>query len=379
MDDTRDAYLDEVLIGGREHVAIRIVDYDEQWPRRFEVSAERVRRVLGGKALSVEHIGSTSVPGLAAKPIVDMLLTVADVTDEAAYVPMLESIGFVLRVREPGHRMLRTVGRDTHLHVYKPDRAEVRDYLDLRDWLRDAEDPALYAAEKRRLAEQQWRDMNDYADAKTDIIRTRARSGAPGPEDTATRLVSGPSDSGIDYRGHRVPRPKFSPKIRQGGYARAVATATSTAATASPQDMPRASLEGQDLASPAGIAACDLREGRQPRTTWTPLASTPHVTREASTASRDTFIGNACSRPRRPLFDHRGLTAASHVAAPQRRSHRATNTRDWRPSSGPDDAGSSPYSLLVLAPFVTAAGGSGEERPRQTGLVARVRAQRCSS
>ena len=179
MDDTRDAYLDEVLIGGREHVAIRVVDYDQQWPRRFEDTAERVRGALGGKALSVEHIGSTSVPGLAAKPIVDMLLTVADVTDEAAYVPMLESIGFVLRVREPGHRMLRTVGRDTHLHVYEPDRAEVRDYLDLRDWLRaDAEDRALYAAEKRRLAEQQWRDMNDYADAKTDIIRdilTRAR------------------------------------------------------------------------------------------------------------------------------------------------------------------------------------------------------------
>lgn len=179
MDDTRDAYLNEVLIGGREHVAITIVDYDQQWPQRFEDNAERVRQVLGGKALSVEHIGLTSVPGLAAKPIVDMLLTVADVADEAAYVPALESIGFVLRVREPGHRMLRTVGRETHLHVYQPDRAEVRDYLDLRDWLRiDATDRGLYAAEKRRLAEQQWRDMNDYADAKTDIIRdilTRAR------------------------------------------------------------------------------------------------------------------------------------------------------------------------------------------------------------
>jgi GrpB-like predicted nucleotidyltransferase (UPF0157 family) len=172
VDDTRDVYLNEVLIGGREHVAITIVDYDQQWPERFEDTAERVREVLGDKALSVEHIGSTSVPGLAAKPIVDMLLTVADVADEAAYVPALESIGFVLRVREPGHRMLRTAGRDTHLHVYQPDRAEVRDYLDLRDWLRvDAEDRALYAAEKRRLAEQPWRDMNDYADAKTDIIR----------------------------------------------------------------------------------------------------------------------------------------------------------------------------------------------------------------
>jgi GrpB-like predicted nucleotidyltransferase (UPF0157 family) len=179
VDDNHDSYLDEVLIGGREHVAITVVDYDPRWPRHFEDTAERVRGVLGGRALSVEHIGSTSVPGLAAKPIVDMLLTVADVGDEAAYVPTLESIGFVLRVREPAHRMLRTVGRDTHLHVYEPDRAEVRDYLDLRDWLRvDADDRALYAAEKRRLAEEQWRDMNEYADAKTDIIRdilTRAR------------------------------------------------------------------------------------------------------------------------------------------------------------------------------------------------------------
>jgi GrpB-like predicted nucleotidyltransferase (UPF0157 family) len=179
-EDARDAYLDEVLIGGREHVAITIVDHDQQWPRRFEDTAGRVRGVLGGHALGVEHIGSTSVPGLAAKPIVDMLLTVADVADEAAYVPPLESIGFVLRTREPAHRMLRTAARDTHLHVYEADRAEVRDYLDLRDWLRVApEDRALYAAEKRRLAGQQWRDMNDYADAKTDVIRdilTRARA-----------------------------------------------------------------------------------------------------------------------------------------------------------------------------------------------------------
>ena len=98
-------------------MAIAVVDYDQRWPRRFEDTAERVRGVLGDKALSVEHI----------KPIVDMLLTVADVADEAAYVPTLESIGFVLRVREPGHRMLRTVGRETHLHAYEPDRAEVRD------------------------------------------------------------------------------------------------------------------------------------------------------------------------------------------------------------------------------------------------------------
>ena len=68
--------------------------------------------------------------------------------------------------------MLRTAARDVNLHVYEPDRSEVRDYLDLRDWLRvDVEDRDLYAAEKRRLAQRQWRDMNDYADAKTGVIR----------------------------------------------------------------------------------------------------------------------------------------------------------------------------------------------------------------
>jgi len=180
VDDDRDAYLDRVLIGGREPVAITVVDYDEQWFRRFQDTAGRVRRVLDDEALSLEHIGSTSVPGLVAKPIIDMLLTVVEVSDEAAYVPALESVGFVLRVREPGHRMLRTAARDVHLHVYEPDRPEVRDYLDLRDWLHvDVDDRDLYAAEKRRLAQQQWRDMNDYADAKTGVIRdilTRARA-----------------------------------------------------------------------------------------------------------------------------------------------------------------------------------------------------------
>ena len=193
MDEEREAYLDRVLIGGREPAEITVVDYDERWPVRFREVAERVRRALGEDALAVEHIGSTSVPGLATKPIVDVLLTVADVGDEAAYVPALESAGFPLRVREPAHRMVRTPARDVHVHVHvhAPDRTEVRAYLDLRDWLRvDAEDRELYAATKRILARQPWDDMNDYADAKTEVIhdvlaRARAwRVGAMAPRTT---------------------------------------------------------------------------------------------------------------------------------------------------------------------------------------------------
>lgn len=190
-DEERDGYLDRVLIGGREPATISIADYDRRWPARFRELAQRIRQALGERAVGIEHIGSTSVPGLAAKPIIDMLLTVEDVDDEAAYLPPLESIGLRLRVREPRHRMLRKPERDVHLHVYEQDRPEVRDYLDLRDWLRvDARDRERYAAEKRSLAQRAWHDMNHYADAKTSIIseilgRARAwraeseRSGAP--------------------------------------------------------------------------------------------------------------------------------------------------------------------------------------------------------
>ncbi len=180
MDHDRNAYLDAVLIGGREPAHIVLAEYDDAWPTRFEVLADRVRGALGDRVRRLEHIGSTSVPGLAAKPLIDMLLIVDNVEDEAAFVAPLEAAGFELRVREPDHRMFRTPQRDVHLHVYATGRAEERDYLDLRDWLRvSRDDRILYATVKRRLAQQQWADMNDYADAKTDVVRdilTRARS-----------------------------------------------------------------------------------------------------------------------------------------------------------------------------------------------------------
>ena len=138
----------------------------------------------------MEHIGSTSVPGLAAKPIVDVLLTVRDVEDDVAFVPLLEREGFVLRVREPEHRMLRTPARDVHVHVYEPGHAAVSAYLDLRDWLRvDADDRALYERTKRRLATRTWTDMNEYADAKTDVVLSilgRARAWRAEHDPTAT-------------------------------------------------------------------------------------------------------------------------------------------------------------------------------------------------
>lgn len=181
--DDQDAYLDTVLIGGRERATIVVVDYDGGWPARYEALAVRVRGALGSRARQVEHIGSTAVPGLAAKPIIDMLLVVDDLEDEDAFIPDLVAAGFVLRVREQGHRMFRTPARDVHLHVLGPGRAEAVDYLDLRDWLRVSRtDRDLYAAEKRRLARRGWSDMNYYAEAKTAVVQAilaRARAASP--------------------------------------------------------------------------------------------------------------------------------------------------------------------------------------------------------
>lgn len=172
MSSESDAQLDEVLIGGREQRPIVIVDYDEGWPARFEVLASQINDTLGTTALSVEHIGSTAVPSLPAKSIVDILLIVMNVEDERAYVAPLESAGFVLRVRESGHRMFRTIEKDVHIHVLEPNSEQIVDYRDLRDWLRISQiDRDLYSSTKTQLAQQDWTDMNYYADAKSSVVQ----------------------------------------------------------------------------------------------------------------------------------------------------------------------------------------------------------------
>ena len=169
--EQRDADLDGVLIGGRERRKIVIADYDPEWPRRFEVERERIAGALGAGALRIEHIGSTSVLGLAAKPIVDVLVAVSDVGDESSYGPALERAGYELRVREPEHRMYRTPERDVHVHVWNEHDPEVARHLAFRDHLREsAADRIEYERLKRALAEREWSDMNHYADAKGPLI-----------------------------------------------------------------------------------------------------------------------------------------------------------------------------------------------------------------
>jgi GrpB-like predicted nucleotidyltransferase (UPF0157 family) len=164
------------LIGGAEKRVITIVNYNPQWPARFHEHAGKINQAVGDSALQIEHIGSTSVPGLAAKPVVDILLVVKNSGDEVTYLPALEAAGYVLRVREPDfdeHRMFRTPERDVHVHVFSEGSKEIDRYLDFRNHLRTEEaDRKQYEALKRRLASQNWPNMDAYASAKGNLIES---------------------------------------------------------------------------------------------------------------------------------------------------------------------------------------------------------------
>jgi len=164
------------LIGGVEKRRIEIREYDPEWLNKFQTSARIIADALGDVALTIEHIGSTSVPGLAAKPIVDILVVVQDSANEPAYLPQLEAAGYVLRVREPDwheHRMFRTPENDVHVHIYSDGCPEIQRNLVFRDRLRlDDDDRRRYEQKKRELARQDWEDMNDYAAAKTEVIES---------------------------------------------------------------------------------------------------------------------------------------------------------------------------------------------------------------
>ncbi|HET6964161.1 MAG TPA: GrpB family protein [Acidimicrobiales bacterium] len=167
-------HLSEVLVHGLKPVWVELVDHDPTWAAHYERYAAGLQEVLGDRVRLIEHIGSTSVAGLAAKPVIDIVIGVDDPDDEGAYVPDLEGAGYDLRVREPGHRCLRggDSGMPVNLHCYRPDSPEVALYLRFRDRLRSSEpDRELYAATKRSLATREWPDMNFYADAKGPVIR----------------------------------------------------------------------------------------------------------------------------------------------------------------------------------------------------------------
>lgn len=168
--------LQAVHVGGLQPLTapIAIVDYDPVWPALFQREALRLRSALGERIVQLEHVGSTSVPGLAAKPKIDILLVVADSADEAAYVPALEAAGYVLRIREPDwyeHRVFKGPDTDINLHVFSAGCEEIERMLRFRDWLRaHSDDRDLYERTKRDLAQREWKYMQHYADAKTAVV-----------------------------------------------------------------------------------------------------------------------------------------------------------------------------------------------------------------
>ena len=159
-----------------EHNAtIYLAEYDPAWPTLFEREAERIRSALGDRALRIEHVGSTSVPGLPAKPVIDIDLVVRDSSDEAAFVPSLEAVGYVLRIREPDwfeHRLFKGPDTNVNLHTFSAGCEEVDRMVAFRDWLRTHDDDRdLYLHAKRDLATREWKYVQNYADAKSAVVQ----------------------------------------------------------------------------------------------------------------------------------------------------------------------------------------------------------------
>jgi GrpB-like predicted nucleotidyltransferase (UPF0157 family) len=166
--------------GGPVHLA----EYDPSWPEAFARHEVRIETALGEGALQIEHVGSTSVPSLAAKPIIDILLVVADSASEDAYLPAMEAEGYELRIREPDwheHRMFVDPERTAQIHVLSEGDGEIERYLIFRNRLRTNEaDRELYERTKRELAQREWKYVQNYADAKGPVVEEIIARGREG-------------------------------------------------------------------------------------------------------------------------------------------------------------------------------------------------------
>ena len=176
MPDYTEEKLKEITIGERKphNSTIYLSEYDPQWPELFEVEKKRIQSALGDHALQIEHVGSTSIPDLIAKPIIDILLVVEDSTNESSYVSHLESSGYILRVREPDwfqHRLFKGLNPPLNLHVFSKGCSEIDKMLLFRDYLRNnPQAKELYANTKRKLAKKTWKYVQDYANAKSAVV-----------------------------------------------------------------------------------------------------------------------------------------------------------------------------------------------------------------
>jgi GrpB-like predicted nucleotidyltransferase (UPF0157 family) len=153
---------------------IRLAQHDPEWSMQYVAEEQKIKAALGSAALVVEHVGSTSIPGIPAKPTIDILLAVRDSTDERAYVPALEAQGYRLHIREPDwhqHRLLKGDQTPVNLHVFTVGSSEISRMVLLRDRCRShPEERALYERTKLELASRVWRHVQHYANAKGEII-----------------------------------------------------------------------------------------------------------------------------------------------------------------------------------------------------------------
>ena len=172
-----DEYIKKVVVSGNiEHnQTILLKPYDDKWPVLFEREKNRISKILKERALMIEHIGSTSVPGLTAKPIIDILLVVEDAGKEELYVNDLCEHGYILRIKEPdfeNHHMFKGSDTDINLHVFSKDSKEIEKYLLFRNYLRLHDDAReLYENTKKELVKKTWKYVQNYADAKSEVVQ----------------------------------------------------------------------------------------------------------------------------------------------------------------------------------------------------------------
>lgn len=171
-----EAELQSFTIGELEILpkGIEISPYDPQWPDLFLREERRIRHALGHQVRLLEHAGSTSVPGLAAKPKIDIVMAIPDSSDEESYAPLLETAGYTLRIREPEwfeHRVFTGPDYPTNIHVFTEGCEEIDRMLLFRDWLRsNDEDRDLYQRTKIELASRDWKYTQHYADSKSEVV-----------------------------------------------------------------------------------------------------------------------------------------------------------------------------------------------------------------
>ncbi|MEY2581078.1 MAG: hypothetical protein QOE09_927 [Ilumatobacteraceae bacterium] len=155
-------------------VRVSFEPYSPEWPRIFAAEEQRVGAALTGLGVEVHHAGSTSVPGLLAKPIIDIVLGVPDSTDEAPYMQALVGAGYEFVLREPDwfeHRLFKRVDPKVNLHVFSIGSPEIERMLAFRDHLRVNEsDRQLYESTKLALGEREWATVQDYADSKSEVV-----------------------------------------------------------------------------------------------------------------------------------------------------------------------------------------------------------------